>query len=185
MQRAIVAEFQKNASKRLMLFALTAIEDHGDYLYRKLYDVDWSRRFGYLFHQSGAGGVGPVEVSGIYFVSGDVKVRERPCQLVGHDDEPPWRGRSTKIVRARNRTRRLRRLPRSFEPEPGKDLLDWLERHGIQEDAVYCSECRDNVPGDELCEHCWWCDQRGWYSTPSERCGCASREICDGVFKAA
>ena len=174
MIRAIVAEFHKDSGGRLTLFSL--VTEDGEY--RRMYDVERSRKYGYLFHHSGSGGGGPVSVSGIYFTDGDVPVEETPCQLVDPKDRPPWRGKKTRAIRQRNRTRRLRALPKAFKLEPGWDLLDWLQHRAIEEDAVWCSVCRDNLPDSSLCEHCWWCDKTCWYSTPSERCKCENREEC-------
>jgi hypothetical protein len=173
-KRTILAEFQKKASGRLELFSLTTFEDCGAYLSRKTYNVDWSKRYGYLFEQTGFGGGTEVEVGGIYFLSGpvDVKIVERPTTLVSGDDRPPWRSAATKKIRQRNRTRRLQKLPKEFALEGG-DLLDWLRRNGIEEDGVWCSACRDYMPGQSLCRHIWWCDVSCWYSTPEDR-PCAS-----------
>lgn len=175
-QRAVLGEFVKRAGKPLELNALTVIEELGDHFIRRIYDVDLSRKWGYLFHESGAGGSCTVPVHGIYHVSGNIAVKERPTNLVDARDRPPWRSKKTLAIRALNRTRRLRSLPPSFRG--CADLLDWLERNGIQQDAVWCSECRDFVPGDILCEHCWWCDKSGWYSTPSDRRACANQQEC-------
>lgn len=188
---ATVAEFHKNSSGKLTLWSLTAIErghdrDGREYLSKKIYDVEYSRTYGYLFQQSGWGGAMPVTVSGIYFTSGDdVEIKETPCDLVDSRDKPPWRGKKTQVIRQRNRTRRLRKLPKAFTADPrglqtGDDILNWLQNNGIEQDAVYCSDCRDFVPGDELCKHCWWCDKTGWYSTPAERCECKNRDECFG-----
>ena len=190
---ATVAEFYKDAGGKLTLYSLTSIgrgvDPNGrEYTFRDYYDVEYSRRYGYLFHQSGAGGDGLVVVSGIYFASGKAAIKETPCKVVDSRDKPPWRGKKTRAIRALNRTRRLRKLPKSFTADtplsrgikPGEDLLDWLEANAIQQDAVYCSGCRDFVPGNDLCQHCWWCDKTGRYSTPAERCKCANREECNG-----
>lgn len=172
MTRATVAEFHKDGRGRLILFSLTVVKQETDrrdgreYLMRETYDVDHSRQYGYLFHMSGAGGSDPVPVSGPYFASGDVEVKETKSTLVNR--------KSRKL----NRTRRLRAIPKAFSCEPGHDLLNWLEYNAIQQDGVYCSTCRDYVPGDELCEHCWWCELTGWYSTPSERCDCKPEDEC-------
>lgn len=183
--RAIVAEFHKTAGGRLSLWSLTSITEEAardgsgkTYLMLRVYDVETSRKFGYIFHQSGGGGSSPVSVEGIYFTSGDVAVEERPCHLVDPKDKPPWRGKKTKAIRKRNRTRRLRSLPKAFTSDSG-DLLDWLEVNGIEQDAVWCSECRDSYPSDQLCSHCSWCDKIGWYSTPSERCKCNPEEAAE------
>lgn len=80
--------------------------------------------------------------------------------------------------RARNKTRRLRAPPKAFRSETG-DLLNWLEVHGIERDSVWCSECNDSMPDDELCKHCSWCDKIGWYSTPGDRCGCSPEDAAE------
>ena len=181
--RAIVALFHKMPGRRLELFSLTVITPCTLFggkpgIQRDIYDVELSRKYGYLFDKSGSGGGNsPVPVEGIYYACGDVRIKEHPCRLVDPKDKPPWRGKRTRLIRRLNKTRRLRAIPWSLDG--AVDLLDWLEEHGIEQDSVWCSECDDVVPGDELCDHCWWCDKIGWYSTPSERCGCASRRICD------
>lgn len=182
--RAIVAEFQKSAGKRLTLWNLTVIEFGSDadrdWLYRKYYDINWSRSYdSYLFHHSGSGGGNDVEVSGIYFATGDVTIKETPCQLVDARDKPPWRGKRTRAIRELNRTRRLRSLPKAFDIKPGHDLLTWLQGNALEQQAVYCSTCRDDLPGDYLCDHTWWCDKIGWYSTPSEPCGCSAEDAAE------
>lgn len=157
--RAIVAEFHKSAGGRLTLWAVTTLEDEGhDWRSRTQYDVEHSRKYGYLFHQSGGGGGEPINVSGIYFVSGGAKVKENPCDLVDARDRPPWKSKRTRAIRKRNRTRQLRALPKAFDLEPGQDLLDWLQCRGIESDAVHCGVCRDWLPEDDACRHVFWCD---------------------------
>ena len=187
MIKGIVATFNKSAGGRLTMHAMTTLTEEtirstGEiYLSWTGYDVDWSRTYGsYLIHQSSGGGGGEdrIDVDRIYFKSGDIKVRETPTQLVDAFDEPPWRSKRTQAIRKRNRTRELKRLPKAFNLRPGEDLLSWMDRNAIHEDAVFCAECRDFLPGDQLCKHCWWCDKTGWYSTPGDRCPCKSREEC-------
>jgi hypothetical protein len=128
-----------------------------------------------------SGGFHEPEVSGIYFLAGDMKVKEKPCQLVDDRDKPPWKSKRTKAIRERNRTRRLAKLPKAFDMDGFENLLEWLQQNAIEGDAVYCSICRDYFPGTDdwnLCEHCWWCDKTGDYSTPSERCKCKDRDAC-------
>lgn len=175
--RKIVAEFQKNARGHLILFALTTISEKGG---REQYDVDHSRSYDYLFHLSGAGGGPTVEVSGIYFASPGASVKEERCTLVSADDKPPWLSKKTAAIRNRNRTRRLRSLPKSFALEAGWDLLTWLEYNAIQSDSVWCSTCRDCFPETDTCDHCWWCNQIGEWSTPDERCECEPGKGCHG-----
>ena len=184
-KRTIVAEFHKPARGPLELFSLTVIEPctlwgGAPGVSRTVYDVDRSKKFGYIFHESGSGGgLSPVHVSGIYYARGDIEIKESPCQLVDGRDTPFYRGKRTRAIRKRNRTRRLRALPRPFGGHA--DLVEWLECNAIQAESVYCSQCKDSMPGYDydLCEHCWWCDKVGWYSTPGDRCGCASRLVCD------
>jgi hypothetical protein len=185
----IIGEFYKDSGNRLKLNSLTVITetlkayDGKVHRGRDGYDVEWSRHYGYMFHNSSGGGAKTVEVSGIYFMSGDVTVEEFPCQFVDHRDRSPFNGKRTKAVRKRNRTRRLPVLPKAFDMDGCANLLEWLEQHAIQSDAVYCSVCRDYYPtSDEwnMCEHIWWCEKTGWWSTPSERCKCKTRELCQG-----
>jgi hypothetical protein len=172
-ERAIVAEFYKTAGGRLELFSVV-VEDCE---YRKTYDVERSRKYGYIFHMSGAGGADSIPVRGIHHVSGAVEVEEHPADWVDARDKPPWRGRRTRAIRKRNQTRRLRRLPKAFNLGGGQDLLDWLRGHAIEADAVWCSVCRDFFPEDSTCEHVWWCDDKCWWSTPDDRCD-HKKECC-------
>jgi hypothetical protein len=185
----IVGTFYKTAGKRLTLDSITVLtesvsrHDGKTYRGRDGYDVDWSREYGYIFHNSSGGGEKTVEVSGIYFASGDVKIKEKPAEFVDVHDKPPWKGKKTLAIRKRNKTRRLAKLPKAFDMTGVSDLLAWLQYNGIEADAVYCSTCHDYFPGTDdwnLCEHCWWCSKTGWYSTPNERCKCKDREECDG-----
>lgn len=180
--REIVAEFHKSAGGRLELISLQTLKlmPAGHWAYSQ-YNVDYCRRDKqYIFHKSGGGGADVVEVSGIYFATvGAPKLKEKPCQLVSSDDEPPWRGAKTKVIRARNKTRRLPQLPQAFTLDPSEDLLDWLDNNALESDSVYCTECRDDFPGEDLCKHCWWCQKTADYSTPDERCSCKNRAECD------
>lgn len=187
LNRELVAEFFKSAGGKVRLNSLIVLQEeigHHDgklYISRKFYDVDYSRQFGYLFHMSGFGGGPPIEVSGIYFVKGTPEIEEKETTLVDAKDSPPWKGAGTLKIRERNRTRRISRLPKALDLKDGQDLLDWLQNNGIEGDAVWCSICHDYFPGSDdynLCEHCWWCDKTGNYSTPDERCDCMSREDC-------
>lgn len=187
MNTGIVAEFFKDSGGRIRMNSMTVFHEERSaydrlmHVHRSGYDVDWSRGYqSYIFHNSSGGGSDEVEVSGIYFVSGDVKVKEKPCQFVDARDNPPWRSKRTKAIRQRNRTRRLKALPKHIDLETGEDLYEWMVNHAFEQDAVYCSICRDYFPGDSLCKHCWWCDKQGDYSTPGERCDCKDRRECNG-----
>ena len=54
-----------------------------------------------------------------------IKVKENPTQLVHYGDKPTWKGKKTRAIRERNRTRRLRQLPKMFVLADGCDLIDW------------------------------------------------------------
>lgn len=203
--REVIGHFYKDSSKRVHLNALTVLQETKGYegrvyVSRQEWDVDYSRKFGYIFHMSGCGGGEEVEVSGIYHrtttcvakrLLGEPvealtapRIVEKEPQWVDSRDEPPFDNRPrTKAIRERNRTRQIFRLPKVFDKTPEADLMDWLNDNGIESDSVWCSSCRDCFPGNDdwnLCEHCWWCDKTGTYSTPSERCDCKSREECRG-----
>ncbi len=170
----ILAEFQKRGDV-LRLFAVRVFEDLSghDHLGMHGYDVEFSRSYGYMFDMSSFGGSDrKVEVSGIYFCDGPVKVEivEKPTDLISSHDQPPYRSAATKRIRELNRTRRLRQLPKQFRYDDGGDLMAWLHRHAIEQDSVWCSKCRDRMPGDDLCQHVRWCDQTGWYVTPDDDC---------------
>ena len=183
----LVGTFYKTAGGRLTLDSLTTFTNEWSnyarsyYVSRTGYDVDYSRRFGYLFHESSGGGENFVEVSGIYFASGKIEIKEEPAKFVDAHDKPPWKSKKTIAIRQRNKTRRLKKLPKAFDMTHCDNLLEWLEYNAIDADAVWCSICKDYFPGSDdwnFCEHLWWCDKSGNYSTPSERCKCKNREEC-------
>lgn len=192
LNRDVVAEFFKDSAGRVRINNLTVLQEEMSrhdgkvYTIRQYWDVDYSKKYGYLFHMSGCGGNGPIEVRGIYFVEGNGKpnIREKDPQWVDARDKPPFEEQlRTQAIRKRNRTRRLAKLPKSIDLREGEDILDWLQSNCIEGDSVWCSICRDCFPGSDdwnLCEHCWWCDEAGNYSTPTERCDCKSREECRG-----
>jgi hypothetical protein len=128
LKRDLVAEFYKSAGGKVTLSNLVVLEEEKDrrdgkiYVTRKLYNVDHSREFGYIFHMCGGGGDRCVEVSGIYFVNGTPEIREKETTLVDPKDGPPWTGARTLAVRKRNRTRRLRALPKAFDLSESQDL---------------------------------------------------------------
>jgi hypothetical protein len=172
--RAVVAQFIKGAGGRLELWSVTCMEEKRDhsgktYVSRDYYDVETSRRYGYIFHMSGAGGGRKrISVDSPYFVSGNVGIAEKPNRLCCWPVDKT--GRRTRAIRKRNRTRRLTTLPEYFDLQPGEDLLTWLEHTAINQEAVFCSECKDFFPEDSTCEHIWWCENDGQWSTPGERC---------------
>lgn len=183
-----VAEFRKRPNGRLEMFSLTVVEsrttsDGRAYVYRTQYDVDRSRKYGYLYHQSGAGGGPLVEVTGVYFATSGAAIKEKPTTLIDGRDKPPYRSAATRLIRQRNKTRRLRRVPAHMKSEHGANLLAWLEHNAISAESVYCSKCRDDIPdtGYDWCEHVWWCDKNERHSTPDDRCACASSIECQSL----
>lgn len=184
--RTVVAEFFKDGRGIVRANSLTVIREDRGRIHKEIWDVDYSRKFGYILHMSGAGGeISAIRVSGIYHVSGNgnPKIAEQEPQWVDSRDSDPFDDKPRTIaVRKRNRTRRLIKLPKAIDLQPEQDMLDWLQSNGIEGDSVWCSICRDFFPGTDdwdLCNHCWWCDKTGNYSTPDERCDCNGREECD------
>lgn len=108
----------------------------------------------------------------LYWVEGDIQVKEEPTTLVGRNKL------ETARIRERNATRRMKKLPKGIELVEGESLMDWIENNSIQGDSVWCDKCNDHLPGEQLCEHCWWCEQIGWYSTPDEPCECPMVKKC-------
>lgn len=202
LSREVVSMFFKDSSKRVCLNSIVVLQEidgtTGAYVRKEFWDVDYSKKFGYLYHMSGAGGDDSIEVSGIYHTTATfvtkrllgvpiaalegLHIVEKPPQWVDARDESPFDNQPrTLAIRKRNRTRRLDKLPKSFDLQPGQDLLDWLQHNGIESESVWCSSCRDCFPGSndyDLCEHVWWCDKTGDYSTPDSRCGCDDRDEC-------
>lgn len=202
LNREVVGMFYKDSSNRIRLNNLVVLQECGKndgnvYLVCEQWDVDYSRKYGYLYHMSGCGGDESIEVRGIYHTTATYMAKrllgestgalvpliiiEKEPQWVDSRDKAPFDNKPrTLAVRKRNRTRRISNLPKDIVLREGQDLLDWLDSNGINGDAVWCSTCKDYVPGADydLCEHCWWCDKIGTYSTPNDRCGCKSREEC-------
>lgn len=170
--RQIVAEFYKRSHGPLELFSLTTLTtkqsiDGKTNTSRTIYDINLSKEYGYIWHASGGGGGGKVEVSGIYFASAGLSIKEKPSTLV------------SRVARKRNKTRRLRSPPPSFALKDGHDLFDWLMWNAIEGNTVWCSTCDDCMPETDPCRHVWWCEKTTGWSTPSERCNCKDREECD------
>ena len=186
LNRELVGEFFEAEDGTIRLNALTVFQDERTHRSKHIYDVDYSKEYGYIFHMSGGGGGRGqvIEVSGLYFVVGKLKVIEKEAQWVDSQDRPPWVGEKTLAIRKRNATRRLTELPLMFVGAEDGDLLAWLENSAIESESVWCSICDDCFPGEnncDLCVHCWWCDKTGWWSTPSERCACKDREECEDL----
>lgn len=189
LNREVVGMFFKEEDGSVHLNSLVVLQEEWSSYHnavcvsKQYYDVDYSKGYGYIFHMSGCGGDSPIEVSGLYFVKGSPAIEEKPPAWVDPQDCPPWQGHGTKAIVARNPTQRLGELPLTFAGAEDGDLLSWLQNSGIESDSVWCSTCRDCFPGNneyDLCEHCWWCDATGEYSTPSERCTCTSQDKCRG-----
>lgn len=184
MKRELLATFFCDEDGKLWLHALSVSEPKTGYNGKEYwsldhYDVDWCKRDNcYLFHCSGGGGAFPQVVEGIYWRTAGFRVRERAAKWCNGDGDGIDHA-ATKYIRMRNRTRRLIKLPKDlrgakhydYSVSPCRvsegDLLDWLEHNARQEDSVFCGECADDLPGDDLCGHCWWCETVGWYVTPS------------------
>lgn len=149
--RTIVAEFFKRPSGHPRLHALYVMTEGYD-LRSGCYDVEWSKYHNcYLFHLSGSSSAD--SAGGIYWATPGFVVKEEPCQWCS-GEEDGLDGPKTRKIRERNITRRLRRLPMHLLPDANEDLLDWLDSNAIEDDAVFCSECDDWYPGNDLCEHC-------------------------------
>ena len=164
MSNKIIAEFFFRPNGRRELSQLY-VQEPGSKSWSG-YDVDFSKAYGYVFHNS-SDGCGPVPVSGPYWTNaGTGAVIPQPSRLCD------------KRTRKLNGTHRLSRIPIEFrthqywQDRKPTDLLDWLEQNAIESDVVWCSTCNDCFPTDNMCEHCFWCEKIGWYSTPSEPCSC-------------
>jgi hypothetical protein len=72
---------------------------------------------------------------------------------------PIWLDRGIKL----DVQNRLKRLPRRYAL---KTLFDDCQ----DSDCEYCGVCKDWLPTDCLCDHIWWCEECGWWSSPDERC---------------
>jgi hypothetical protein len=135
------------------------------------YDVDWCKRDGlYLFHESGSA-ASPMKVGGIYWRTDGFAVSEIACEWCSTKYQGPRHiDAETKAIRLRNKTRRLTELPENLRFDSRyDDLLDYLQTvgPGREIESVFCCICKDDLPDDGLCKHCWWCDTVGWYVTPS------------------
>lgn len=188
LHREVVGMFYKDRSKRVRLNSLVVLQEHGKndghvYLVKEYWDVDWSRKFGYLFHMSGCGGDETIEVRGIYHATAKSVAMKLLGQSLGALVAPRIVEKEQQWVEKheRNRTRRLTKLPNAIVLDEDEDLMDWLQYNGIESDMVWCSSCRDCFPGSndyDLCEHVWWCENTATYSTPDDRCKCKNLDEC-------
>ena len=152
-ERAVVASFilQEDGTYELN----SVISQHGDCPGCSIYDVDLSKSYGYVFHQSGAGFSAPFKESGIYWSISPETVTEKPCQWTITGD-------GNNAFQERNATRRLEAIP--WDMDGAEDILEWLHRNALQDETVYCSTCEDYLPSESLCEHCWYCNDGGYKS---------------------
>jgi hypothetical protein len=182
--RDILASFFMDEDHKLWLNSMSVLGppevgyDGKEYRGLSHYDVDWCKTYGYyIFHMSGGGGDIPQSVDGLYWRTEGFRVKEKATKLCQPAEGGGIDKAATKYIRLRNRTRRLNSLPKDLRGE--SDLLAFLECHGVQDESVYCSVCQDDLPGDGHCEHVWWCDHVGWWSTPEERTTYGPEEIAD------
>ena len=49
---------------------------------------------------------------------------------------------------------------------------EWRDpfRNAMDEDTTWCEICKDYWPDSDLCQHIWWCEECGWWTTPTEPC---------------
>ena len=123
---------------------LFAVWTAGDSSGPHLYDFAWSKRFEqHIFGMAGCGGRVYLE----------------------HGDHAWWAAEGVDVTLARGgaapATTRLAELP---AVATGDVFLAGMEDH-----ALWCSECDDWQPASESCAHCWWDAAGECYSTPDER----------------
>lgn len=175
-EQAVAVAFFKKPNGRFELFSIFTSEGP-DFRSCSGYDVDWCKRDGvYYYHNSSGSPLlpnDPIEIDGIYWCLRPEIVKAKRCNLIGREN------------RKRNKTRRLLTIPKAFTHDRWNanksysDIFDWLQENGIEDSTNYCSECEDSIPDGEPCEHIWWCDEHGIWSTPTERdrgfkCDCES-----------
>lgn len=143
-ERVVFIEYQDGRPS-----SVTTRDDDSEYYYY----VDFCKRDGQsYYHQCGSGRIGddPVEVASgaTYWAASDVPVDAKEGAIL--------------------RKRAIGR--KGFEV-----ALAWGWSAGFSEsETEYCPECDDYLPSEDvsnwLCDHCWWCDETGWWSKPGERC---------------
>jgi hypothetical protein len=130
-----------------------------------VYDFDWCERDQTLYqHKSGGGG------ENFYIHPSGEPAKPPRCAVW-------WNREIVKPTNGRIRTsflgeRYLRRIGYDVLTEP-LPVLGGSENpfsDACDGDVEYCSRCNDHLPTDNLCDHIWYCEKCGVYSTPSERC---------------
>ena len=108
------------------------------------YDFDWSKHFGCHIHDMSSFGGDP---------------------YIQHAHHRWWAADGVAV-----------RLAHPAGPAPAETRMEALPPdfgnplgEGIDDRALWCAECNDCFPSDEPCEHCWWDEEEGAYSTPDER----------------
>jgi hypothetical protein len=144
-ERVIFVEYQEG---RPFSIETTAREDNS---YGDTYDVEWCRRDKQLYyHNSGCGPIRPFKVGSgtTYWAAKGIAVDAEEGAI--------------RLDRAKGKEQFERRLAGDYNVSTFDESA-----------CTYCSVCDDHLPSEdtyEPCEHVWWCDDAGWWSTPGERC---------------
>jgi hypothetical protein len=121
------------------------------------YDVEFSRRDGYLVRSGGSAGIAVGD-----YVDGKIAVW--------------WAAEGFEPQKLGGQQCRLRRLPRRIKEE----ILD-IVYYGECNDPVYCSICDDWYDGDtypQPCKHVWWCHGDGEIDGCAQWTGPGSEDPC-------
>jgi hypothetical protein len=121
-------------------FAVVRKDEKG---YSEYFDIEWCERDQQLYADEAGNGFYLGRKDNKFWLSAGM-----PLPLV-------------KGIAPANPDNRLIRRPRGY----GGDLWDWA----IQCECEHCSICGDSFPDNDLCEHIYWDDEAGWWSTPDSR----------------
>lgn len=115
---------------------------------RHVYNVEFSKAFNHWIRS----------LTGFF---GD----KTPYPLTTWDGKGKFWAADGVLLQDADKVKRLKQLPRHYSN-------DWFRNTFSAGTILGCSTCNDwfpDEPGD-YCEHIWWCDICGDWSTPDERC---------------
>lgn len=171
-ERIVAIVYNPNGPRRCLLpfsaFTVRHDKPPKDGWISGIYDIEWCRRDGMLYYHCSGGG-------GHFYLNRVCRRKGEPHCAVWWNSKLVTPHRDNGKQPAMLTPHQVRRLGYRIVSRPLR-ILGTSDRHPLEnlfsglEDTMYCSKCDDWLPFDNMCSHVLWCDECGWWSTPSEPC---------------